>query len=63
MNLEEEVNRAEAMLKNKVVSIIFPNRKQDFGIEFKDGTRLFVDKVQEGLEISITSQDETERTD
>ena len=42
------------MLKGKVVSIVFRHRLGEVGIEFTDGTRLFVDHVEDGVELSIT---------
>ncbi len=52
--LEKEAKRATEMLKDKKVFIIFRHRIGEFGIEFTDGTRLFIDHEPEGLEITIT---------
>ena len=52
--LEKEANRATEMLKDKKVFEIYRHRIGEFGIEFTDGTRLFIDHQPEGLEISIT---------
>jgi hypothetical protein len=52
--LENEAKRATEMLKDKIVFEIFRHRIDEFGIEFTDGTRLFIDRQPEGLEISIT---------
>lgn len=52
--LEAEAKRATEMLKGKVVSIVWRHRKGEVGIEFADGTRLFVDHTNSGVEISIT---------
>ena len=53
-NLKNEATKATEMLKGKVVSVVFRHRVGEFGIEFTDGTRLFVDHVKDGLELSIT---------
>ena len=52
--LEKEAQRATEMLKGKAVLKIFRHRTGEFGIEFTDGTRLFIDHQTDGLEISIT---------
>jgi hypothetical protein len=53
-NLKNEAKKATKMIKGKVVSIVLRHRLGEFGIEFTDGTRLFVDRIKDGLEISIT---------
>ncbi len=60
MNIEEETKKIEKFIKNKVVVKVFRNRKNEFGIEFEDGTRLFIDRVEEGLELSVTTQNTDE---
>lgn len=57
MNLEEEAERSTELLKGKTVSKIFRHRIGEVGIEFTDGTRLFIDHKTEGLELSITEGD------
>lgn len=42
------------MLRGKVVSVVWRHRKGEIGIEFTDGTRLFVDQTPVGVELSIT---------
>ena len=54
MNLEQEAIRATELLKKKAVLRIWRHRKGELGIEFTDGTRLFVDQTEDGLDISIT---------
>ena len=54
MKLEEESKNAEKMLKGKKVKSVFRHRRNEFGLEFTDGTRLFVDLTLDGLELSIT---------
>lgn len=56
--LEIEAQRATALLKEKVISIIWRHRNGEVGIKFTDGTRLFVDHTQDGVELSITGCDE-----
>jgi hypothetical protein len=52
--LESEGRRATELLKGKVVSAIWRHRNGEVAIEFTDGTRLFVDHTQDGVELSIT---------
>jgi hypothetical protein len=53
--LEEEGQRATAMLAGKVVRCVRRLRAQELLVEFTDGTRLFVDGGSPGtLELSIT---------
>jgi len=54
MKLEEEANKAEKLLKGKKVKSVFRHRRNEFAIEFTDGTTLFVDQTEDGLELSIT---------
>jgi hypothetical protein len=51
--LEIEAERATDCLKGKVVSIVWQHRNGEVGIEFTDGTRLFVDHTPDGVELSI----------
>ena len=53
--LKREAKKATAMLKGKTVRIVWRHRENEVGIEFSDGTRLFVDKVETGVELSITA--------
>ncbi len=54
MTLDEESERATAMLAGKVVARVVRHNDAEVLIEFADGTRLFVDS-ESALEISITS--------
>jgi predicted Ser/Thr protein kinase len=54
MNLEKEAKLAENLLKGKVVDKVWRHRKREIGIEFTDGTRLFIDHTENGLELSVT---------
>lgn len=52
--LQQEAARATALLGGKVVAKIWRHREGEVGIEFTDGTRLFVDHTPSGVELSIT---------
>lgn len=54
MDLEQEAKEAEVLLKGKVVDKVSRNREKEVCIEFTDGTRLFVDHIENSLELSIT---------
>jgi len=54
MDLKQESERATEMLKGKVVEKVLRHREKEVGIEFTDGTRLFVDAHDGELELSIT---------
>jgi hypothetical protein len=54
MTLIEEAARATEMLKGKVVENVWRHREGEFGIQFTDGTRVFVDAADVALEVSIT---------
>jgi hypothetical protein len=49
-----EARRATEMLRGKVVAVVWRHRIGEIGIEFTDGTRLFVDHTAAGVELSIT---------
>ena len=51
----QEAERATELLRGKVVRKIWRHSQEQIGIEFTDGTRVFVDRQAEGLEISVTS--------
>jgi len=57
-SLEEEAKRATEMLSGKTISLIHRHRSGEVLIEFTDGTRLFVDRSETGLELSITGERE-----
>lgn len=52
--LASEARRATEMLQGKPVKVVWRHTPAELGIEFNDGTRLFVDMRPEGLELSIT---------
>lgn len=53
-DLNEEAARATEMLQGKTVARVMRNQPGEVVIEFKDGTRLFVDRSDTGVEASIT---------
>ncbi len=52
--LNSEAEKATKMLQGKTVSKILRYQKAEVLIEFSDGSRLYVDKSDNGLELSIT---------
>jgi len=52
--LEEEARKATDLLQGKTVAKVWRHRHKEIGIEFTDGTRLFIDHQPNELEISIT---------
>lgn len=54
IELENEAQQATAMLQGKVVQVVWRHRPGEVGIQFTDGTRLFVDHTASGVELSIT---------
>ena len=52
--LENEASKATEMLLGKVVSEVHRHRENEVAIIFTDGTRLFIDKSNTGVELSIT---------
>jgi len=50
----KEAEEATALLRGKEVATVWRHCKGEIGIEFTDGTRLFVDKTPGGVELSIT---------
>ena len=55
--LRSEAARATELLRGRVVKQVWRHRAGEVGIEFADGTRLFVDS-NEALELSISGVDE-----
>ena len=52
-DLKDEAVRMTDLLRGKAVKVVTRNRSKELMIEFDDGTRLFVDRIDEGLAISI----------
>jgi hypothetical protein len=53
-NLQKEARQLTKMLKGKTVDVVWRHRKEEVGIQFTDGTRLFIDQTPNGLDYSIT---------
>ena len=53
-DLAAEARRATNMLRGKSVKKVWRHRASEIGIEFEDGSRLFVEAKDFGLELSIT---------
>lgn len=54
MTLKQEEERATELLRGKVVKAIKRHNDKELLIEFSDRTRLFVNRSDDGLELSIT---------
>jgi hypothetical protein len=52
--LQLEAERATEMLRGKTVAVVWRHRSGEVGVQFTDGTRLFVDRTPDGVELSIT---------
>ncbi len=52
--LKSEARRTTGILKGKIAKKIWRHCTKEIGIQFTDGTRLFVDISEGGLELSIT---------
>jgi len=52
--LEQESEKATELLKGKVVSHVVRHRESEVLIVFTDGARIFVDKTDAGLDLSVT---------
>lgn len=52
--LEQESSRATEMLAGKVVARIVRHREAEVLVEFTDGTRFFVNRAEQGVELSIS---------
>ncbi len=63
VDLEDEADRATAMLMGKSVVRGWRHRVGEVLVEFSDGTRLFVDVNGNEAELSITSGSPTEVQD
>lgn len=54
--LDAESTRATEMLAGKIVARILRHRSAEVIVVFSDGTRLFIDRTDIGVELSITNQ-------
>ncbi len=53
--LEQEALNLKILLKGKTVSNIIRHNEKELLIEFLDGTRFFVNSIEEKLDLSVTS--------
>jgi len=53
-NLDQEAEQVTNLLKGKVVATVWRHSERELGIQFSDGSRLFVDHAVNGIEVSIT---------
>ncbi|WP_332777509.1 hypothetical protein [Polaromonas sp.] len=53
--LEDEAERVSELLRGKVVARVIRHRPTEVLLEFTDGTRLFVDRAADALELSISA--------
>jgi RNA:NAD 2'-phosphotransferase (TPT1/KptA family) len=58
--LADDADRATKLLTGKTISLIWRHRANEVGIEFSDGTRLFIN-ASEALDLSITTGKEKEK--
>ena len=56
--LAEEAARATELLRDRVVSNVWRHKEGELVIQFNDGTRLFANALNGGLELSITGTPE-----
>jgi hypothetical protein len=59
-SLSKEAELATELLRGKEVATVWRHRSREVGVEFTDGTRLFVDWKEDGVELSITGGSEEE---
>ncbi|MFC1855554.1 hypothetical protein ACFL2A_03305 [Thermodesulfobacteriota bacterium] len=55
LDINEMDVSATKLLQDRVVDLIWRHREKEVCIQFTDGTRMFVDRIETGLEISITA--------
>lgn len=53
-DLKKEAERATEVVGGKTVRVLWRHRSNEIGLEFTDGTRLFVNCKAGGAEMSIT---------
>ena len=53
-DLDDEAARTTALLEGKCVRHVWRRRAGEVGLEFTDGTRLFVNAIGSGVELSVT---------
>jgi hypothetical protein len=57
--LEDEADRATALLRGRTVKRVWRRRIEEVGLEFEDGARLYVENHDESIEVSITGCDDS----
>lgn len=57
-SIEAEAAELERLLVSKTVSLVRRHRAGELLLQFTDGTRLFVNEANGGLEFSVTGPDE-----
>ena len=58
MDLDAEAERATELLKGKVVARVARHPEGEVMVEFTDRARLYVDRSDNGVELSVTGGDE-----
>ncbi len=58
-DLQDEATELTSLLSRKVVKFVRRHRAEEILIEFDDGTRLFVNNVPNGLDLSVTEGEDT----
>jgi hypothetical protein len=53
-DLQNEAAVLTSLLSGKLVRVVRRHSAKEIVIEFDDGTRLFVDSVPDGLDVSVT---------
>lgn len=54
-SLDDEAQELTELLRGKIVKTITRRRPKEVSFEFDDGTCLFVDRTDDGLEFFVTS--------
>ena len=52
-DLHRETAAVAKLLVGKTVRNVWRHRSGEVGIEFTDGSRIFINRVEEGLELSV----------
>ncbi len=53
-SLKKEARQLTKMLKGRTVDLVWRHQKEEVGIQFTDGARLFIDQTPDGLDYSVT---------
>jgi hypothetical protein len=61
MSLAGDQKALQKLLKGKTVKSVWRRKRKELGLEFADGTRLFIDwKKNQSLDLSVTGGTEEE---